>query len=106
MKQPESFLKTFVRGFTAISPNCKDAVRLQSEALDHQLPGMERLGLRLHLVLCKWCRRYGKQIRLLRDAAHEHPEELADAAPRKLSAAAKERISQSLRNQASFEPPA
>src|SRR6266567_4735505 len=106
MKQPESFLKTFVRGFSAISPNCKEAVRLQSEALDHQLPGMERLGLRLHLVLCKWCRRYGKQIRLLRDAAHEHPEKLADTAPQKLSAVAKERISRSLRDQAGSEPSA
>jgi hypothetical protein len=106
MKQPESFLKAFFRGFAAISPNCKEAVRLQSQALDHRLPGMERLGLRLHLVLCMWCRRYGKQIRLLRDAAHEHPEELAEAVPQKLSAAAKERISQSLRKQASSEPPA
>ena len=105
MKQPESFLKTFVRGFTAISPNCREAVRLQSEALDRQLPGMERFGLRLHLALCKWCRRYGKQIRLLRDAAREHPEELAGAAPQKLSAAARERISQGLRNQARPGPP-
>ncbi len=106
MKQSESFLKTFVRGLAAISPDCKEAVRLQSEALDHQLPGLERLGLRFHLVLCKWCRRYGKQIRLLHDAAHEHPEELADAASQKLSPAARERISQSLRNQASSKPPA
>src|SRR5882724_10778808 len=105
MKQRESFLKTFVRGFTAISPNCKEAVRMQSEALDHQLPGLKRLGLRLHLVLCKWCRRYGRQIRLLRDAAHEHPDALADAAPQRLSAAARERISQSLRNQGRPEPP-
>jgi hypothetical protein len=106
MKQSESFLKTFVRGFSAISPNCKEAVRLQSEALDHQLPGLERFGLRLHLVLCKWCRRYGKQIRLLRDAAHDHSEELTETTPQKLSPAARERISQSLRNQANSEPPA
>jgi hypothetical protein len=106
MKQPESFLKTLVRGFAALSPNCQEAVRLQSEALDHPLSSMERLGLRLHLVLCKWCRRYGKQIRLLRDAAHEHPEQLADAVPQELSAAAKERIRLSLRHQAGSEPPA
>ena len=105
MKQSESPLKTFVRGFTAISPNCREAVRLQSEALDRQLPGMERLGLRLHLLFCKWCRGYGKQIRSLREVAREHPEELADAAPQKLSPAARERISQSLRNQASSQPP-
>ena len=97
MKQSESFLKTFVRGFTAISPNCKEAVRLQSEALDHQLPGLERLGLRLHLVLCKWCRRYGKQIRFLHDTAHVHPNELTEPVPQKLPDAARERMKQRLR---------
>jgi hypothetical protein len=105
MKQSESLLKTLFRGFSAISPNCKEAVRLQSEALDHQLPALERFGLRLHLVLCKWCRRYGKQIRLLREAAHEHPEELTEAAPQNLSPAARERINQSLRNHANSQPP-
>ena len=103
MKLFESHLKTFARGFTAISPNCKEAVRLQSEALDHRLPALERFGLRLHLFLCKWCRRYGKQIRLLHDAAREHPEALADAVPQKLSPAARERISHSLRHQAKLD---
>jgi RNase P protein component len=51
----------------------------------------------LHLVLCKWCRRYGKQIRFLRAAAREHHEALAGASSRKLDAAARERIKRRLR---------
>jgi hypothetical protein len=42
------------------------------------------------------CRRYGKQIRFLREAAHEHPEELAKAAPQNLSVEARDRIKRRL----------
>jgi hypothetical protein len=60
----------------ALSPNCKEAVRLQSEALDRPLTRLQRIGLRVHLVLCIWCARYGKQIKFLRTAAqkceHDH----------------------------------
>ena len=64
--------------------------------LDHPLSPAKRLGLWLHLLICKWCRRYGKQIRFLREAAHEHREELTEAAPQQLSAGARERIKGSL----------
>jgi predicted AAA+ superfamily ATPase len=77
-------------------PSCRDASRLQSEALDKKLSLSKRFGLSLHLMICKWCRRYGKQIRFLRDAAHEHPENLSEAVPQKLSSEARERIKQRL----------
>lgn len=80
-----------------LSPNCREASRLQSEALDRPLPFWKRLGLRVHLCLCQWCRRYGKQIRFLRHAAHEHPEELTKATSERLSPEARERLKQSLR---------
>jgi hypothetical protein len=76
----------------ALSPNCRDASRAQSEALDHPLPTAKRLGLWLHLLICKWCRRYGNQIRVLHHAAHEHCEALTEATPNKLSSDARERI--------------
>ena len=82
--------------FCSLMPSCRDASRLQSEALDKELSFSKRLGLSLHLLICKWCRRYGKQIRFLRDAAHEHPENLSDAVPQKLSSEARERIKQRL----------
>jgi hypothetical protein len=76
--------------------NCQDASRLQSEALDSRLCFSNRFGLSLHLLICRWCRRYGKQIRFLREAAHEHTDNLTEAAPAKLSSEARERIKQRL----------
>ena len=84
--------KTLTRGLADLSPSCKAASRLQSEALDHNLPFRQRFGLRAHLLLCKWCRRYGKQITFLRDAAHEHPDEMAEPVLQRLSDEARERI--------------
>ena len=82
-----------------LSPDCRQASRLQSEALDRPLTLARRLGLRLHLLLCRWCRRYGKQIRFLRRIAHEHPEKLIEAAPQTLSPEARERLKRSLDRQ-------
>src|SRR6266481_4456444 len=84
--------KALTRGIGDLSPSCKAATRLQSEALDRKLPLRQRFGLRVHLVLCKWCRRYGKQVTFLRNAAHEHPDEMADRVPQRLSGEARERI--------------
>ena len=92
-----NMLKPFARGMAALSPSCRQASRLQSEALDHKLPILQRVGLRIHLLLCKWCRRYGKQIRFLHDAAHDHSDELVEPAPQKLPDAARERMKQRLR---------
>jgi len=89
-------VKSLVRGLADLSPGCKTATRLQSEALDRKLPLRQRFGLRVHLLLCKWCRRYGKQITFLRNAAREHPDEMAEPVPQKLSAEARERIKQRL----------
>lgn len=75
-----------------LMPSCREALRLQSEALEHPLPPLRRAGLWLHLLLCRWCRRYGQQIRFLRKAAHEHPEALVQAASPRLSPEARERI--------------
>ena len=93
-----NFWKKLKSDCAALSLNCREASRAQSEQLDHPLPRATRLGLWLHLLMCKWCRRYGGQIRFLRHAAHEHHEELTDAAPQKLSPAARERIKQRLQD--------
>lgn len=60
------------------------------------MPTMKRVGLWLHLLVCVWCRRYGKQIDLLHHQAREHAEDLTAAASRKLSAEARERIKRKL----------
>jgi len=80
-------------------PTCRQVSRLQSDALDQHLPLPKRFGLQLHLLVCKWCRRYGKQIRFLREAVHEHPAEVDEATPRTLSPEARERLKRSLRSE-------
>ena len=86
---------SLARGLAQLSPDCKHAVRLQSEALDHPLNWRERLGLRFHLWLCKWCRRYGRQIKFLRAAARCNEPGL-DAQAQALSPEASERIKRKL----------
>ena len=82
--------------FETLLPTCRQVSRLQSDLLDQPLSLPKRFGLRLHLLVCKWCRRYGKQIRFLHQAVHEHPEELSQATPQTLSPEARERLKKSL----------
>ena len=89
--------RRLVSGLAELSPGCRAVARLQSEALDHKLTWRQRLGLRLHLVLCKWCRRYGRQIAFVHNAVHSHLDEATSAVPQQLSDAARERIRRNLR---------
>jgi hypothetical protein len=85
-------------GFRTISPTCRDVARLQSDALDQDLGIPKRLGMRIHLLMCRWCRRYGKQIRFLRLAARDHGDDLCQASPQSLSPGARERLKRALRD--------
>jgi len=82
----------------ALSPTCRQATRLQCQALDQPVPPAKRLGLCLHLLICRWCRRYGQQLRFLNEAAKTHPDDLNAAGPQKLSEQARARIKNNLRN--------
>jgi len=92
MKRLANMLKALVRRAGELSPSCREASRLQSLALDRPLPLAQRAGLRIHLFLCRWCRRYGKQIRFLRSVAQHHAREAPQPAPQRLSGAARERL--------------
>ena len=59
---------------------------------------LERVGLRLHLFLCKWCRRYGAQLKFLRSTAHQCDEHENPQTPQRLSPEARERIKQKLQS--------
>jgi len=95
----KNILTSLARKLGALSPSCKEASRLQSEALDHRLTAFDRFGLRCHLVLCKWCRLYGGQIKFLRPTAHQHAAEERHLPEQGLSPAARERIKKRLRSE-------
>ncbi|MGD2126009.1 MAG: zf-HC2 domain-containing protein [Desulfobacteraceae bacterium] len=48
--------------------NCKEVTRMVSESLDRELPLHQRVGIRIHLLMCRFCSRYRDQLLLLREA--------------------------------------
>lgn len=49
--------------------SCRDISLLVSRSLDTRLSAGERLRVRLHLLLCRSCRQFDVQLRLLRRAS-------------------------------------
>jgi len=49
--------------------SCKDVTKLLSESMDRSLPLGKRIGVRLHLLICKFCARYERQLLLIRETA-------------------------------------
>ena len=92
-------MSAFKDFWSALAMPCREASRLQSEQLDHALSGAQRFGLRLHLLYCTACRRYGRHLRFLRHSIQENPDKLTGASPEKLSDAAKVRIKEKLKMQ-------
>ena len=56
-----------------LSLTCRQASRLQSQALDRELRLRERLSLRIHLGLCDACRKVSRQMDFLRRAVRAYP---------------------------------
>jgi hypothetical protein len=46
--------------------NCKDVSQRVSESMDRKLAVSQRVGIRIHLMMCRFCSRYKRQIFLLR----------------------------------------
>ncbi len=61
---------------TGLKPTCREVHRLVSEGLDRDLSLVERLRMRLHLVVCDACTRFNGQMSLLRQAMRAFPLDL------------------------------
>jgi len=81
------------------TPKCRDVVRILSEQMDHELPLMMRLRLRLHFSACCWCERYMKQLHYMREAARRFPEHADEAGDPALSPEARFRLKHVLNSQ-------
>lgn len=61
--------------YRLMNMHCVDVAPLVSQGLDHELPRAERIAVALHLGICRSCRRYRRQLLLLRSVlAHLGPE--------------------------------
>jgi predicted anti-sigma-YlaC factor YlaD len=54
-----------------LKPTCKEVHRLVSEGLDRDLSVVERLRMRIHLMVCDACRKFDGQMALLRRAMQQ-----------------------------------
>ncbi len=56
--------------------NCKEVSRLVSQSLDRKLPFWQRMGVWVHLSMCKLCRGFRKDLLKLRSAARQHADDI------------------------------
>jgi hypothetical protein len=89
--------RAMMRLMARMMPSCRDISRLVSDAMDHRLPLQQRLMIRLHIGMCALCRRYERQLHLLRHASTHYADPEENRAEQPLSAAAKERLKASLK---------
>lgn len=46
--------------------NCKEVSKLLSVSMDRELSWSQKMGVRFHLMMCKYCTRFHKQLRQMR----------------------------------------
>ncbi len=78
--------------------NCKEATDLVSQNLDRQLGLGQRIALRLHLLMCHYCRNYAHHLAFLRRAAANLEDHIENQTNLSLSEESKAKIKQSLNN--------
>jgi hypothetical protein len=80
--------------------NCKEVTTMVSESMDRRLPFFQRMGIRLHLFMCRFCSRFRRQLLLLTKISQVQGTYLAQLEPSgALSPEARSRIKQAMRQQ-------
>jgi len=85
-----------MRLMVRVMPSCKDISELVSQGMDTQLPLMKRLSIRLHVSMCSLCRRYEKQLHMLRVGTHHYASPDENQVQESLSPEARERLQRKL----------
>jgi hypothetical protein len=81
-------------------PTCEEVTRLKSESMDSALPIRQRLAIKIHILFCQWCRKYGKQLEMIRRAARKYQTMVdnVDREPSPLSPEFKDRLKDLLKD--------
>jgi hypothetical protein len=72
---------------------CKQASEVISQSLDRKLTIWERFNLKLHLLICKYCRYFSQQLQTLRVAVKANVSSIENDNTIEMSNEAKKRIS-------------
>jgi predicted anti-sigma-YlaC factor YlaD len=79
-------------------PSCDEVSRLTSKAMDEKLSLREKIGVRFHLMMCKWCRNFHKQMHLLREVIHKGSNNPPESKKSSLSPEAHQRMEEEIKN--------
>ena len=84
--------------------SCRETTQLISESMERKLPLRRRMAVAAHLLMCRFCSRYRKQLRFMEKAVDrlvesEKEGSLPETTDTCLSPEARERIKQSLRRE-------
>lgn len=78
--------------------NCKDVSYKISESMDRHLPYPHRLLIRLHLLMCRYCARFRRQLIFMNKLSrYKDATEKVPPSEMTLSTQARERISKTLK---------
>lgn len=69
--------------------NCREVSYLVSQSMDHQLSLPQRIGVRFHLLMCRYCARFVRQLHRMREMIGSHR---VDVPPQSMSLEAKEKL--------------
>lgn len=61
--------------------SCSEVTKLLSESMDRKLPVYQRMAIWIHLLMCKFCTRYRKQLLILREVARNPVQHLEGTDP-------------------------
>lgn len=78
--------------------DCKQTSQLISQSLDRKLTLRERFALQLHLIVCKFCKRFSQQLQIIRVSMKSLVDEVEKNDAILMPSDAKERISNVFKN--------
>ncbi len=76
---------------------CKHATRLISQSMERPLTRGEKISLGVHLFVCKWCRRYRRQLQLMQEMIQEFASIETTHAGTRMPESARRRIEEAIR---------
>jgi hypothetical protein len=82
-----------------LTPKCREVTRHLSQGMDKRLPLLMRFRLRLHFLMCCYCRRYSEQLHFIRKASRRFQDYSGSALRATLPHAVKEQIKLRLRRE-------
>jgi len=77
---------------------CKQATQLISDKLDQNLNLWQRLNLKIHLLLCHYCRKYARQIGFLHSASTQLDQHIESNDQHALSPESKQKLKTAIKD--------